>query len=129
MATYRDERLSGLLRAELNKLIERYLETPVGSLVTLTNIDITGAGAIAKIGVSVIPEKMEAGVIKNLNGFANELHFKLVRAMNIRTVPTLEFYVDRAAGNAAKIEKLVMENKDEFAEEKEPPLKKIDKQD
>ncbi len=114
MGTYRDERLITLFREEMNKLVERYLETPVGSLVTLTQIDIYNGGESAKVGVSVIPQKMEAGVIKNLNGFANELHFKLVRAMNIRTVPKPEFYVDSGAENAAKLEKLVMEHKEDF---------------
>ena len=118
MATYRDERLISLFREELNKLVERYLETPVGSLVTLTNIEIYNGGANARVGVSVIPEKMTEGVIKNLNGFANELHFKLVRTMNIRTVPKPEFYVDPGAENAAKIEKIVIENEEDFKEEK-----------
>lgn len=116
MSTYRDERLISLFREEMNKIVERDLERPVGSLVTLTNIDIYNGGESAKVGVSVIPQKMEAGVIKNLNGFANELHYKLVRAMNIRTVPRPEFYVDPGAENAAKLEKIVMENKDEFKE-------------
>ncbi len=118
MSTYRDERLISLFREEMNKIVERDLERPVGSLVTLTNIDIYDGGESAKVGVSVIPQKMEAGVIKNLNGFANELHYKLVRAMNIRTVPKPEFYVDPGAENAAKLEKIVMENKEEFEEEK-----------
>lgn len=118
MSTYRDERLISLFREELNKLIERYLEVPVGSLVTLTQIDIHNGGANARVGVSVIPQKMEAGVIKNLNGFANELHYKLIRSMNIRTVPMPEFYIDPGAENAAKLEKIVMENKEEFEVDK-----------
>jgi ribosome-binding factor A len=123
MSTYRDERLISLFREEMNKIVERYLETPVGSLVTLTQIDISNGGANARVGVSVIPQKMEAGVIKNLNGFANELHFKLVRAMNIRTVPMPEFYVDPGAENAAKLEKIVMEHKEEFKDSEKPNKK------
>lgn len=114
MATYRDERLVSLLREELNELLKRYLEAPVGSLVTLTNIDIAKGGESAYIGVSVIPPKMADGVIKNLNGFSNELHFKLVRKMNLRTVPKPEFYLDHGAENAARLEKITLENKKEF---------------
>ena len=112
------------MREELDKLLERYLETPVGSLVTITNIDIHNGGADARIGVSVFPEKAAKGVIKNLNGFSAELHFKLIRKMNIRTVPKLEFYLDPGAESAAKIEKIVMENKEEFAKEKKSGKKK-----
>lgn len=114
MSQYREERLESLLREELNKLLERYFEKPVGSLVTVTNIRISKDNSEAEVGISVIPEKMEPGVIKNLQGFAPELHHKLIRAMNIRTVPLLQFYLDRGTENAAKLEKLVMEHKEEF---------------
>ena len=69
MSIYRDERLISLFREELNKLVERHLETPVGSLVTLTHIDIRDGGASARVGVSVIPEKRGGGVKKNFEGF------------------------------------------------------------
>ena len=118
MGTYRDERLISLFREELNKLVERHLEAPVGSLVTLTQIDIYNGGASARVGVSVIPGKFVKGVLKNLNGFSSELHHKLVRAMNIRTVPKPEFYADTGAENAAKLEKIVIEHKKEFRKEK-----------
>lgn len=128
MASFRDAKLESLYREELNNLIERDLERPVGSLVTITTIDISNGGANAKVGVSVIPEKMTEGVIKNLNGFANELHYKLIRKMNLRTVPFPEFFLDTGAQNAARLEKIVIEHEKEFeAPETIVKRKKIDK--
>lgn len=125
MASFRDEKLESFYREELNNLIERDLERPVGSLVTITTIDISNGGANARVGVSVIPEKMTEGVIKNLNGFANELHYKLVRKMNLRTVPFPEFFLDTGAESAARLEKIVMEHEEEFeAPEKEAKIAK-----
>ncbi len=111
---YRGARLEGLLRQELNNLLEKDFESPLGSLITITAIDIHNGSQDARIGVSIIPEKFAAGVIKNLNGFAPELHYKLIRKMDIRTVPKLDFFNDPGAENAAKLEKLIMENKKEF---------------
>lgn len=111
---YRSGRLESLLREELNNLLLKNFESPVGSLVTVTNIDVHNGGQNARVGVSVVPQKFEEGVVKNLKAYANELHYDLVRAMNIRTVPRLEFYADTGTENAAKMEKLIMENKEEF---------------
>ena len=115
---YRGNRLESLLREELNNLIERNFESPVGSLVTVTIIDIAQSGQNARVGVSVLPAKFADGVIKNLKKFEPELHHDLIRKMNIRTVPRLDFYLDTGADNAETVEKIIRENKEEFDEER-----------
>lgn len=115
---YRAGRLESLLREELNNLLGKNFESPVGSLVTITSIDIYNGGQNARVGVSILPAKFVEGVIKNLNKYAPELHYDLIRKINIRTVPRLEFYVDTGADNASNIEKIVMENEEEFEEDK-----------
>ena len=108
MDTKRQPRLQSLLKRELGGLIMREVEIPPGVLVSVSFIDLATDSKSAKIGVSVYPESYAQDIIKTLNQSAGQLHYKLIRVLNIRTVPTLNFVYDTGPENAAAVEKALM---------------------
>ena len=119
MGEHRSERLASVMLSELGNLIMREIDIPPGVLLTISAIDISSDSRNAKVWVSVFPEERTADLVKALNESAGNLHYKLIRIMNIRTVPTLQFLHDTGSDNAAAVEKVFIEPL--------PAKKKVDK--
>lgn len=114
MSTHRSERLTSLLQAELGKLIIKEMDIAPGVIATISSINIPDNSEYADIGISVFPENAGNDTIKEFKKAAGSLHYKLIRILNIRTVPRLQFFLDHGAENAAAIEKVVIKNPEEF---------------
>ncbi|OGE84598.1 MAG: ribosome-binding factor A [Candidatus Colwellbacteria bacterium RIFCSPLOWO2_01_FULL_48_10] len=108
MNSYRSERLASVMQAELSKLILKEIDVPPGVLPTINSIEFSSDTKNARVGVAVYPEARAKEIIKNLQSSAGRLHYLLIRIMNIRTVPILEFFLDRGMENAAAVEKVFM---------------------
>ncbi|MEK7654560.1 MAG: ribosome-binding factor A [Patescibacteria group bacterium] len=108
---HRPERVSGLIMAELGKLILKEIETP-GALATITEVDVDGDLMRAIVKVSVYPTERSEEVKKMLDKVRSELQWKLLKKMNIRPMPRIEFQIDYGQDYAAKIEKRLLESGD-----------------
>jgi ribosome-binding factor A len=104
----RHERVSELIRKELGELILRELEFP-GAIMTILEVDVTKKLDYARVHVSVIPSNKSEEVIKILQSRQRELQGKLLRKINIRPMPELQFEIDHGAEKAAEIEKVFIE--------------------
>lgn len=104
---YRPLRVGNLIREELSIMIARELEFP-GALVTVTEIEVNKKLDVAHVRVSVLPSNKAAEVLKILQTAAGELHYKLVRKLNIKPMPHLEFVIDHGPENAARVEKALL---------------------
>ena len=111
MRHHRPQRISSLLREELNKLILRYIEMPVGSLVTITEIKVLDDLSEAIVKFSTIPSEKSEEALKILDKAKFDLQYKLLKKMRIKNVPKLSFQIDHGMEHAAKIEKALMEEK------------------
>ncbi len=106
---FRPERISNLIREELSKLIVRELEFG-GALVTLTDVEVNKKMEYAKVGVTVFPSSSADEVIAELKKQQGELQYKLLRILNIRPMPRIDFFIDHGPENAARIEKALLED-------------------
>ena len=127
----RNERVSELIRKELGELILRELEFD-GAIMTIVEVDVTKKIDYARVHVSVIPSsapadakamagkkategkpssELEKSVLKVLNSRRRELQSLLLRKINIRPMPELQFLLDHGTEKAAKIEKVFIEEK------------------
>ena len=109
MRTFRKERLSDLIIEELNKLINREIEFE-GALVTLTDVEVTKDLEQAVVKFSVIPSEKAEKVLDILQKFRSRLQFWLIRKLNIKPVPQLEFEIDRGLDKAADVEKKLLQD-------------------
>ncbi len=108
MKLHRRERISQLVRDIMSKLLIRELEFPMGTLVTITEVDVSEDLEHAKVRVSVLPAAQEEKVISVLNKFRGHLQGKLGSTLNIRPMPQILFSVDHGLENAAFVEKNLM---------------------
>ena len=104
---FRSERVSNLIRDELSILITRELEFP-GALVTLTEISINKKLELARVNVSVIPKEKEKEALKILVKECGRLQHLLLKKINIKPMPRIEFQLDRGFEHAAQVEKLLL---------------------
>jgi ribosome-binding factor A len=106
---HRPLRVANLIQEELGKLMLR--EVNFGNaLVTITGVVIEKKLETATVKISVIPETKEAGALKTLSGEAGRLQYLLLRKINIYPMPRIHFELDKGVENAAKVEKLLLEN-------------------
>lgn len=106
---HRPDRLGNLIREELSAEIHRTLEFQ-GFLVTLTQVELTQKLDTARVHVSVLPEEFEAKALKMLSRARYALTGYLIKRLRIRQVPELIFQLDQGLKNAAKVEKLLIDN-------------------
>ena len=106
-------KIESLIQKELGEIVERWLERPSGSLVTLTNVKVTADLSEAKVGVSVIPKEAAVEALKKLDKAHWEAEKLLRERLKFRPVPRLEFELDEGPEKAARIEKLLLEEEKE----------------
>ncbi len=107
MKTFRNQRLSSLIIQELNNLLLREVEFD-GALATITYCEINPDTEIAEIGISVIPEAKGEEIVTLLNKKAPGFAYKLIRIVNIKRFPKLQFSLDHGMAHAAEIERALM---------------------
>lgn len=107
---YRPLRVSKLIREELAILVEKEIELD-GALATITEVEVDKKLEHAKVGVSVLPEEKGEASFKTLKNAQPHLQYLLMKKMNIKPMPRIEFYLDRGPEHAARIEKVFLEDR------------------
>lgn len=102
MRTFRSLRVGELIREELGKIFTRDMD--FGAFVTISSVEVIGKMETALVRVSVLPEEKGKEVYEMLQKERPALQFKLLRKMNIKPMPRLEFGLIRIE-EAEKIEK------------------------
>jgi ribosome-binding factor A len=109
MGLYRHEKIESLLQEELSKIVAREVEPPLGTLVTISRVEVSSDNTEAKIGVSVIPTESTEMIVSNLKKRQGWLQRLLNHKMNIKPMPRIDFEADYGLDKAAKIDKLLRE--------------------
>jgi ribosome-binding factor A len=104
----RKVRVNELIREELGKLIQRNIEVP-GAILTITDVDVTDKLDYARIKISVLPKDKERQALGILQDSTAHLQHDLLRIINIKPMPHLQFQIDEGSEYAAKMEKVFLE--------------------
>ncbi len=105
---YRQERLTKVFEEELSKIIAKELEFN-GALPTITSVEFSENLEHANIGFSIFPSEKSEEALKILNENKFELRKLLGKKVKIKTMPQVDFQIDRGSENAAVVEKLLLE--------------------
>ncbi len=89
MRTFRNLRVGELIREELGKILARDMD--FGAFVTISSVEVSPKMEDALVRVSVIPEEKGKEVYDMLKKEQAHLQFKLLRKLNIKPMPRLEF--------------------------------------
>jgi ribosome-binding factor A len=109
---YRSDRVSGLIQTELSKIMLRELEFN-GALVTITSVAVDKKLEEAQVKLGILPPQKTDDVLRYLKTRQGEMQHLLNRKLNIWPMPRIAFMVDEGIENAAKVEKLLLEEDNE----------------
>ncbi|MBI3627669.1 MAG: 30S ribosome-binding factor RbfA [Candidatus Sungbacteria bacterium] len=103
----RIEQVNDLIRAELGPIMDREMEFPVDSLVTITRVVTSADLHYADIFLSVMPVASEGDVLAVLEKEVGKLQHLLNKKLRMRPVPRIKFMIDVEQKRADRIEKLL----------------------
>ena len=106
---FRKERAEDVIELELSQIIARELEFP-GALVTITAVRMNKKLDRADINFSIIPSEKSEEILEILNKEKGNLRNLLKKKVKMKFMPQLEFEIDHGNEDAAKIEKLLIED-------------------
>jgi ribosome-binding factor A len=103
----RSHRVAEQMRRELADLLQFEVKDPRIGMITITDVEVTGDMAHAKIFYSVA--KASDAVQKGLEKSSGFLRTQLAKRMLLRTVPQLHFVYDASIDNGMKMAQLINE--------------------
>lgn len=104
----RKVRVAPLIQEELAKLILRDIELP-GGIITVTSVDVTDKLDYARVKVSILPSSLSRKGLGLLQDGAGRLQHDLLRIINIKPMPYLQFSLDEGHERASDLEKVFIE--------------------
>jgi len=107
------ERTNELLRVELaNALNKQAMLEDV--LITISYVKCSSDLKIAKVGVTVLPDRLAGTALRKLNASTHLLISNVKSRLKLRRLPKIVWEFDASEREAEKIEKLIQEaNSDE----------------
>lgn len=107
------DRTNELLQSELaNALTEQAVLED--TLITITYVECSPDLKQAKIGVSVLPDRLAGTALRKLNSITHILVARIKNRVKLRRLPKFIWEFDATEREAGKIERLIEEaNKDE----------------
>jgi len=102
---FRPQRVGKLIREELSGIMIRELEFP-DALVTITEVVVDKKLEHAAVRISVIPPQASDAALKIAKKATGRLQHLLLKRVNIKPMPRIEFRIDHGPEDAASIEKL-----------------------
>lgn len=106
----RSQRVAEQLRRELADLLQFEVKDPRVGRVTVTEVEVSGDMAHAKIYYSAPPTAQDTGESqKGLEKSAGFLRGQLAKRMMLRTVPQLHFIYDASIDRGMRLSQLIDE--------------------
>ena len=110
MISYRQQRVSELLREELGLLIQAELDDPRldDALVTVTHVDVTPDLLNARVYVDhALPPESAGPILGALRHAEPYLRRALAESLDLRAVPMLTFYIDTVEQRARRVDSIL----------------------
>lgn len=96
MRPYRNLKIAALIEEELAKLLLRECDFD-GALVTITGVIVGEDLLQARVKLAIIPYEKGPEVFFELDKRRGELQHKMLKKMNIRPMPHIEFEIEEPA--------------------------------
>jgi len=111
MSTQRSARIADQIQRELAGIVRTELRDPrVGSLVTLTGVELSRDQSHAKVFFTVLGAPSDVdGALEGLQRAAGFLRSELAHRLSTRSVPELHFHYDESVERGMRLSKLIDE--------------------
>jgi len=104
---HRIEKIESLMRQVLGQMIEREFTPPEGTLVSLTQISVSGNLQEAKVYVGIIPDDAAEPVFRRLARGVRFFQSAVNKKLKMRPVPKIIFILDRQGRQAQNVETIL----------------------
>ncbi|MBZ9578035.1 30S ribosome-binding factor RbfA [Patescibacteria group bacterium] len=109
----RIQRVNALIKNELSQILLKEVGFPKDTLVTITRVESSVNLNQAKIYISVMSEDNIDEVFEILNRRIYDIQQTLNRRLKMRPIPKIEFKKEEKTEEAARVEELLEEIKNE----------------
>jgi len=117
----RTDRIAALIQRKLASIIQQELKDPrLSGFVTISAVKVSNDLSHAKIYFTVLDEDHKDTAVSVLNSASSFLRTCLAKAVELRTIPDLQFKYDESIEYGNRLRKLIDEanqNKDDSEEE------------
>ncbi len=103
----RAERVSGLLRRELARLIQSELKDPAIGFIGLSDVEVSRDISYARVFVTVFDSAQAPASVKALNRACGYLRRRLGQELRMRQIPELKFFHDASVETGRHVESLI----------------------
>ena len=109
--TRRMDRVNVLLRQEISRVLTTGIKDPrITSIVSVTQVDASPDLRNARVGVSVLgDEAQKQSTLKALRSASGFIHREMRGKLSLRSMPSLDFYVDDSIERGAELLEKIME--------------------
>ena len=107
--TIRPERVAHLMRREIAEILEHRLRDPrVGSMVSVTDVEVSRDLSFARVFVSVLATGPERDrILAALQNAAGYVRHELSPRLGLREVPELRFLFDDSIEKGARVDEIL----------------------
>ena len=105
----RTDRINGLLRREISRILATELRDPrMSAIVSVTHVEATSDLRYAKVHISVLgDEDDKKGTLRALRSASGFIHWNLRKHLAFKAIPSLEFILDESIEQGAKMLELI----------------------
>lgn len=107
---HRADRVADAMRRELSQLIQREVRDPRVGMVNVNDVEVSRDLSFAKVFVTLVGEDDPAAIkdsMDALNKAAGFLRSQLARAIQMRTIPRLQFRYDETSVRGQQLSALI----------------------
>lgn len=105
------DQVNELLKQELAQAVNREIGLQ-DTLITVTFVDCSPDYKYARVGVSVLPDRLAGTALKKLKASSGLLSNILIKKTKLRRIPHFNWVFDATEREASKIEELIKEIED-----------------
>lgn len=103
----RIQKINSLIKKELARIILKELEVETDNLITITRVETSPDAVLAKIFISVWPQKNVKKILKILEKNIFFFQKKLDKKLVMKNVPKIVFIEEKKTAEASRIERLL----------------------
>lgn len=109
-------KVNELILQQLGEVINKEVELPVDTLVTIVQVKTSLDLHYSQVKLSVFPEDQAEDVVHKMNLLAKRLRAALAEKIVLRNLPKLRFTLDKSGSQADDVEKILDKIKQEIEE-------------
>ena len=106
-------KVNSLLKEEISKIIQREVEFPPGTIITISSVNTSANLIEAKVHVSVFPEDKSEKILRILRKRIFAIQQQLNRKLKMRPTPKIIFLQDTVSSSASRVEEILEQLKNE----------------